>query len=231
MLNPLGQPLGESLDWQGATPPPHTQLIGKYCSILPMEAAHSEDLFNATQLDRDGHNWTYLFEEPFDSLADFTDWVEAKSLSQDPFFHSIISTETGKAVGYAALMRIDPTMGVIEIGNIHLSPALQCTKAATEAMYLFMKQVFALGYRRYEWKCDSLNAPSRKAAERLGFSFEGIFRQAVVYKSRNRDTAWFAVIDKDWPALQRAFVAWLAPENFDESGVQTKKLQAFRETT
>jgi len=119
-------------------------------------------------------------------------------------------------------------MGVIEIGNIHMSPALQGTRASTEAMYLMMKQAFALGYRRYEWKCDSLNAPSRRAAERLGFSFEGIFRQALVYKGRNRDTAWFSVIGSEWPALQKAFEAWLAPRNFGASGEQLAKLQDFR---
>jgi len=133
MENHFGQPIGETLDWHGATPPPRTTLTGQYCAIVPMDLSHAEDLFNATRLDPDGRNWTYLFEEPFDSLADFTDWVRVKSQSKDPFFQTIISAETRKAVGYASLMRIDPAMGTIEIGNIHLSPALQRSRAGTEA--------------------------------------------------------------------------------------------------
>ena len=228
MKNPLGQPISHPVDWQGASKPPRTVLKGQYCRIEPLEMAHTDDLFAATQLDPDGRNWTYLFDGPITNLADFSTWVKAKSESADPFFQAIISAETGKAVGYASYMRIDPVMGCIEVGNIHLSPALQRTRAATEAMYLLMKQVFALGYRRYEWKCDSLNAPSRAAALRLGFSFEGIFRQALVYKGRNRDTAWFSVVDSEWPILEQAFNAWLSPENFTESGGQVGKLQSFR---
>jgi len=228
MQNHLGQPIGEPLDWRGATPPPRTTLAGQYCSIVPLDESQAEDLFTATQLDPDGRNWTYLFEAPFDRLADFTDWLQVKSQSKDPLFHAIISAETGKALGYASLMRIDPAMGCIEIGNIHLSPGLQRSRAATEAMYLLMKQVFELGYRRYEWKCDSLNAASRKAATRLGFTFEGIFRQAVVYKSRNRDSAWFSVLDSEWPALRQGFETWLNPANFDHSGKQLAKLHGAR---
>ena len=228
MQNELGQPIGESLEWEGAKPPPSVVLKGQYCRIEPLTPAHAEDLFDATQADPDGGNWTYLFEDPIQSASEFESWAIKASQSKDPLFHAIISAETGKAVGYATYMRIDPVMGVIEIGNIHMSPALQGTRASTEAMYLMMKQAFALGYRRYEWKCDSLNAPSRRAAERLGFSFEGIFRQALVYKGRNRDTAWFSVIGSEWPALQKAFEAWLAPRNFGVSGEQLAKLQDFR---
>ncbi len=228
MKNPLGQPIGEAVNWQGATPPPRVVLEGQYCSIVPLTPAHAPDLFTATQLDADGRNWTYLFENPITDLAGFTIWAEKASQSSDPLFHAIISAETGKAVGYATYMRITPKMGVIEIGNIHLSPALQGSRASTEAMYLLMKQAFALGYRRYEWKCDSLNAPSRRAALRLGFTFEGIFRQALVYKGRNRDTAWFSVTDQEWPALEKAFIGWLDASNFDQSGIQKDKLQYFR---
>jgi len=145
--------------------------------------------------------------------------------ADDPLFHTIVDLATGKAVGVATFMRIDRASGVIEVGNINYSPLLQRTPAATEAMFLMMRRVFEeLGYRRYEWKCDSLNAPSRAAALRLGFQFEGIFRQAVVYKGRNRDTAWFSIIDSEWPSLKRAYEQWLGPENFDAEGRQKRKL-------
>lgn len=228
MQNPLGQPVGDSVQWQGATPPPRVVLKGQYCTVVSLTLAHAPDLFAATQLDADGSNWTYLFEEPITDLAAFTTWAEKASQSADPLFHAIISADSGKAVGYATYMRITPEMGVMEIGNIHLSPALQGSRASTEAMYLLMKQAFALGYRRYEWKCDSLNAPSRRTALRLGFTFEGVFRQAVVYKGRNRDTAWFSVTDQEWPALEKAFVSWLDAGNFDAAGNQREKIQAFR---
>lgn len=142
----------------------------------------------------------------------------------DPMFHAIIDVASGRAVGVAAYMRIEPKMGSIEVGHIHFSPLLQRTPGATEAMCLMMKRAFELGYRRYEWKCDALNAASRAAAQRLGFSFEGIFRQATVYRERNRDTAWYAAIDQEWPALARAFETWLDPANFDEAGRQCVRL-------
>jgi len=224
MQNHLGQPVGAALDWQAATPPPRAVLKGQYCTVTPLLPAHAADLFAATQLDTDGRNWTYLFEDPITSSADFAAWATKASASTDPLFHAVISADTGKPVGYATFMRITPQAGTIEIGNIHLSPALQGTRAATEMQYLMMKQAFALGYRRYEWKCDSLNAPSIRAAKRLGFTFEGIFRQALVYKCRNRDTAWFSVLDGEWPALKARFERWLAPENFDESGQQLSPL-------
>ncbi len=136
----------------------------------------------------------------------------------DPLFHAIVDTNTGKAVGVASYLRITPASGSIEVGHINYSPLLQRTPAATEAMYLMMKRAFELGYRRYEWKCDALNARSRAAAQRLGLSFEGVFRQAAVYKGRNRDTAWYAAIDREWPALEEAYLRWLDPTNFDERG-------------
>jgi RimJ/RimL family protein N-acetyltransferase len=146
----------------------------------------------------------------------------------DPLFFAVIDLATGRAAGVAAYMRIQPTAGSIEVGHVHFSPRLQRTRAATEAMYLMMQRAFALGYRRYEWKCDALNAASRAAAERLGFSFEGIFRQATVYKGRSRDTAWYAVTDREWPALERAFEAWLQPQNLDAAGRQRVSLSAIR---
>jgi RimJ/RimL family protein N-acetyltransferase len=162
---------------------------------------------------------------PFADLSSYRAWLDQVAKGNDPLFHAIIDKSSGKPVGVATFMRIDPPNGVIEVGNINYSPLLQRKPAATEAMYLMMVRVFdELGYRRYEWKCDSLNAPSRAAALRLGFRYEGLFRQAVVYKGRNRDTAWFSIIDSEWPALKRAYQQWLAPENFDARGQQKRKL-------
>jgi RimJ/RimL family protein N-acetyltransferase len=182
-------------------------------------------LFAANGLDADGRNWTYLFQEPFENLVSYRAWLEQVAKADDPLFHTIVDLETGKAVGVAAFMRIDRTMGVIEVGNINYSPLLQRKPAATEAMFLMMARVFdELGYRRYEWKCDSLNAPSRAAALRLGFQYEGLFRQAIVYKGRNRDTCWFSIIDSEWPRLKRAYERWLAPDNFNDEGKQRHSL-------
>ena len=167
------------------------------------------------------------FAGPFAEFGSYRSWLEQAAGADDPLFHTIIDRETDKAVGVAAFMRMDRANGVIEVGNINYSPLLQRKPAATEAMFLMMRRAFAeLGYRRYEWKCDSLNAPSRAAALRLGFRFEGIFRQAVVYKGRNRDTAWFSIIDREWPALRTAYEQWLAPANFDAEGRQRRRLGA-----
>lgn len=170
--------------------------------------------------------WTYLLSGPFASLAEYRTWLEAKQASDDPLFFAIVDGATRLAVGLASYLRIDAANGSMEVGHLQFSPLLQRTAAATEAMYLMMKQAFELGYRRYEWKCDALNAASRRAAERLGFSFEGIFRQAVVYKGRNRDTAWYSIIDKEWPAIDAAYRQWLDPANFDEAGQQRSSLSA-----
>jgi RimJ/RimL family protein N-acetyltransferase len=169
--------------------------------------------------------WTYMGYGPFARLDTYTAWAESAAASEDPLFHAIVDQATGKAVGVAAYLRVEPGVGVIEVGHIAYSPILQRTPAATEAMYLLMRRVFdELGYRRYEWKCDALNAASRGAAERLGFTFEGIFRQATLYKGRNRDTAWYSVIDREWPQLKAAFEAWLDPSNFDGVGRQRTRL-------
>jgi len=199
---------------------------GRLCRLEPLEPArHAADLFAANSLDAEGHNWTYLPVGPFRSFEDYRGWLDTVARADDPLFHAIVDLATGRAVGVAAFMRVDRANGVIEVGNINYSPLLQRKPAATEAMFLMMCRVFdELGYRRYEWKCDALNAPSRAAALRLGFEYEGLFRQAVVYKGRNRDTAWFSVIDRDWPALRRAYEAWLAPDNFDAQGKQRRSL-------
>lgn len=224
--NRLGQPIGFNLpDW---TPPPipaHEMIEGRYCRLEPLQAdRHAEALYTANALDRSGGMWTYLPYGPFEDLGSYRAWVEASSRSSDPLFFAIVDRQSDKAVGVTSFMRIEPRHGCIEVGHLCFSPLLQRTPAATEAIYLQIKRAFDLGYRRCEWKCDSLNAPSRAAAQRLGFLFEGIFRQAVVVKGRNRDTAWYAIIDKDWPALQEAFARWLNAANFDLEGRQKTRL-------
>ena len=171
-------------------------------------------------LDPSGQAFTYLHSGPFDSLESYRQWIVTSCHGDDPLFHAIVDSSTGMATGVAAYMRIDPPNGAIEVGHLNFSPLLQQTSAASEAMHLMMKNAFALGYRRYEWKCDSLNAPSRAAAQRLGFSYEGVFQQAIVYKGRNRDTAWFSITDREWPAICAAHEQWLAVENFDAQGRQ-----------
>ena len=225
-VNDLGQPIGPPLpDWRGVERPPRTAMLGRYCRVEPLDPArHAEDLYQANALDPSRRNFTYLTIGPFDSFDAYREWMTGAAKSEDPLFHAIVDTATGKAVGIATFMRIDPKNGVIEVGNLNFSPLLQRKPAATEAMYLMMKRAFELGYRRYEWKCDSLNAASRAAAQRLGFSYEGIFRQSVIYKGRGRDTAWYAMIDSEWPELERAFRRWLDPANFDADGRQRVRL-------
>lgn len=228
-VNALNQPIGQPLHgWQPPGPLPETPLEGRWCRLERLDAArHGADLWQAVAADAEGRNWTYLAYGPFAAEADYRAWLEQVAGKPDPFFHAVMDPGSGKAVGVASLMRIDPAAGTIEVGHIHYAPALQRTPAATEAMYLLMGRAFGLGYRRYEWKCDALNGPSRRAAERLGFRFEGIFRQATHYKGRNRDTAWFSVVDGEWPRLKAAFEAWLAPENF-EAGRQRQGLAEIR---
>ena len=226
-LNALGQPVGLPVpDWTARPRPPRTPITGRYCRVEMLDPAkHAADLFTGNQLDTEGRNWTYLAYGPFAKLEDYRAWLDSVASADDPLFHTIVDLTTGKAVGVASLMRIDPPNGVIEVGHINYSPLLQRKPHATEAMYLLMARVFdELGYRRYEWKCDNCNMPSRAAAERYGFTFEGVFRQAVVYKGRNRDTAWFSITDKEWPAIKRGYEAWLTPENFSSDGVQQTSL-------
>jgi RimJ/RimL family protein N-acetyltransferase len=177
----------------------------------------------------DARDWTYLAAERPETLPLFEEYLARLAKSEDPLHYTIVDTETAKPVGTAALMRIDPVHGVIEVGSIAYSPRLKRTRAGTEAMYLLMRLVFDhLGYRRYEWKCDSLNGPSRAAAQRYGFTFEGVFRSAIVYKGRSRDTAWYSIIAEEWPRIRSAFDAWLDPKNFDEQGRQRRALEAIR---
>lgn len=222
-------PIGSSLaGWTARPKPPRMPIEGRFCRLEMLDASkHAADLFAANQLDADGRNWTYLAYGPFARLDEYHAWVESVQKGDDPLFHAIIDRATDKAVGVATLMRVDAANGVIETGHLNYSPLLQKKPAATEAMFLLMRRVFdELGYRRYEWKCDSLNAPSRAAAERLGFIYEGMFRQATIYKGRNRDTCWFSMIDGEWPALKRAYEAWLDPANFDAAGKQKQSLSA-----
>jgi RimJ/RimL family protein N-acetyltransferase len=226
--NHLGQPVGIPVaGWVTRPLPPLTAMTGRFCRVEPLTEFHAADLYAANGLDHDGQNWTYLGVGPFADFEGYRAWVASVVPSEDPQFHAIIDLKTGKPVGVASFMRIEPKNGVIEVGHLNFSPALQRTPAATEAMFLMMRRAFdELGYRRYEWKCDSLNAPSRRAAERLGFVYEGTFRQAMVYKGRSRDTAWFSIIDGEWPALKTAFESWLAPANFDADGQQRSALTA-----
>ncbi len=217
--------LGFTVDgWSPPHFPEKVPMEGDYCALTPLDPkAHSQALFNAFAKDAEHVDWAYLPYGPFDSLSALTDWLEQVANENDPLFFTIMDCQEGP-VGVASYLRISPANGSIEVGHIHFSPQLQRTPAATEAMYLMMKRAFALGYRRYEWKCNALNERSRRAALRLGLSYEGIFRQATVAKGRNRDTAWYATIDLEWPTLKTAFETWLDPANFDASGKQKMSL-------
>ncbi len=228
--NELGQPIGFPVeDWQTCKRPSGSPMQGKYCRIEPYDPGlHNQALFEAFIRDENHTNWTYLPYGPFSDFESFDQWARQTCQQQDPLFHTIFDLKTDKAVGIASYLRISPEAGVIEVGHIHFSPLLQRTVLSSECMYLMMKRVFdELGYRRYEWKCDSLNAPSCSAANRLGFTFEGIFRQATMYKGRNRDTAWYAITDKDWPAIKQAFEQWLDANNFDADGQQKNSLGSY----
>jgi RimJ/RimL family protein N-acetyltransferase len=238
-LNEFGQPVGESVaGWTAPPEPPRTEMEGRFCTVHPLSGGDAAALWEAFGRDRDGRNWTYLPYGPYSRFEPFEEWVSESSMGRDPQFYAVSVPEDSslaagprRAAGVASYLRITPAMGVIEVGHIHFSPVLQHTPAATEAMYLMMRRVFQLGYRRYEWKCDALNAPSRRAAQRLGFSYEGVFRQAVVVKGRNRDTAWYACLDREWPALEQAYERWLAPANFDQQGRQRESLSSLTAPT
>lgn len=200
-------------------------LTGSACRIEPLSATnHTASLYTANEKAADGRAWTYLPYGPFDSFEDYHAWVSSAAAGSDPKFYAIVDLKTGRAAGVASLMRMDPSAGSIEVGHIHYSPLLQRTRAATEAMYLLMRYAFGLGYRRYEWKCDALNAVSREAGQRLGFRPEGVHRQACLANGRNRDTAWFSMLDSEWPARRAEFERWLAPENFDAKELQRSAL-------
>jgi len=227
IINRLGQPIGFPLaNWQSCPHPRGATMQGRRCRLEPIDIdLHASDLFTAFSLDQDQRNWTYLPYGPFATEDDFRSWMLAACLGDDPCFFSVIDLASAKAVGVASYLRIEPGVGVIEVGHIHFSPSMQGRPISTEAMFLMMRQVFDVwGYRRYEWKCDALNQPSCAAAQRLGFMFEGIFRQATMYKQRNRDTAWYSILDREWPTAKAVFEQWLNVDNFDADGGQKTSL-------
>ena len=229
--NHLGQPVGAPVaGWSARPRPPRTAMAGRFCTVEPLDPErHAAPLFAAYAEDTAGRLWTYLPRGPYASLDEYRSWAEAACPADDPLVLAILDNTTREPVGTASYMRIEPAIGVIEVGSITYSPRLQRRPAATEAMYLMMRRVFdELGYRRYEWKCDSLNQPSREAAARLGFRYEGLFRQASITRGGNRDTAWFSVIDSEWPALRAAFERWLDPANFSADGTQRRSLASLR---
>jgi len=232
-INELGLPVGAPVEgWAPRARPPRTVLVGRFCRVRPLDAARdAARLFAANSLDREGRMWTYLSYGPFATPEAYRAKLEEWDASEDPQFFAIADAASDAATGVGSYLRIDADNGSIEIGHLQFPPRLQRTPAATEALYLALKQAFELGYRRCEWKCDALNAASRRAAERLGFRFEGVFRQALVYKGRNRDTAWYSIIDAEWPTLATAFETWLDPGNFDASGVQRMSLAEARRRT
>ena len=203
--------------------PERVVLPGRHVTIVPLDAAaHAAALYAGS---KDAQLWRYLFNGPYADAPEFRAWLDGREKSLDPLFFTILDGATGAPAGYCSLMRIEPAHRVIEVGNILYLPCLQRTAGATEAMYLLARYVFdELGYRRYEWKCDALNEPSRRAALRLGFTFEGIFRQHMIVKGKNRDTAWYSMLDTEWADRKRAFEEWLDPANFDSGGRQRIKL-------
>ena len=220
-------------DMSGWTPrqkPGRVVLDGRYVRLEPLDTErHGSALFSASQVPDADDKFRWLAENPVDDEAAFLAWVKKSEASEDPLYFAVVDKASGKVAGRQTYMRIDTQNGVIEIGNIYWGPLIARKRAATEALYLFMRHAFAdLGYRRFEWKCNNDNEPSKRAALRFGFAFEGVFRQHLIVKSLNRDTAWFSIIDKEWPALEKAYEAWLAPENFDADGQQRRKLETFQ---
>ena len=230
LTNELGMPVGYPLDnWQPCQRPPHSDMRGEHCVMVPLDPdRHASELHASNLLDKENRIWVYMPYGPFDTEDEYRDWMKATCLGDDPQFYAVIDSQTGQAAGVASFLRIVPGLGVIEVGHINLAPPLQRTIAATEVMFLMMSRVFdELGYRRFEWKCDSLNEKSCNAAIRLGFSYEGTFRKAALYKGRNRDTAWYSMTDSEWPAVRAGFTKWLAPDNFGSDGRQKARLQEF----
>ena len=217
-----------SLQWKPARPLSRVALEGELVRLEPVDVArHAGQLFAAQSSAPE--LWAYLPYGPFDSETAFGVWLTERAASSDPLFYAIVERRSGRALGMASFLRVEQGHGVIEVGHIWYSPALQRTRLATEAMYVMARHVFDdLGYRRYEWKCNALNKPSRRAAVRLGFTFEGVFRQHMVIKGENRDTAWYSMLDGEWPAAKAAFEAWLRPENFDAEGRQLRSLAELR---
>jgi RimJ/RimL family protein N-acetyltransferase len=221
-------PIGPRVDASPARRPGRNTIAGRLVTLTPLDLlAHGDALYEATRGEANDSLWLYLFEGPFSDRRAFDVHLQKAASSDDPMFFAILDRASGAAVGYAAYMRIEPIHRVIEVGSILYTPQLQRTPLATEAMYLMTRYVFEdLGYRRYEWKCNALNAPSCRAALRLGFTFEGIFRQHMIVKGRNRDTAWFSMLDSEWPARKANFERWLDPSNFGPDGRQKVSLSA-----
>lgn len=211
--------------WKVPPKPTGQPMAGRFVRLERLSAdLHAADLFRANSADQAGVVWKYLPYGPFSSVATYHHWVRDMEALEDPFFFTLRDAKTGHAGGIMSLMRITPEAGSIEVGHINIAPEMQRSPAVTEAIFLLMKWSFEAGYRRFEWKCDASNLRSRRAAERFGLSFEGVFRQHTISKGRNRDTAWFAAIDKEWPALREAFESWLSPRNFDADGQQIEAL-------
>ena len=229
---PYSEPqLGPSVDPAPASTPHPTTLKGRFVTLVPLDpAAHGAALYHASHGPEREDLWRYLFDGPYPDQAAFDARLKQMAASHDPLFFTILDNANGQPVGYASYLRIEPAHRCIEVGSILFTPLLQRTPGATEAMYLMARHVFEdLGYRRYEWKCNALNEPSRRAALRLGFTFEGIFRQHMIMKGRNRDTAWFSMLDSEWPARKANFERWLASDNFDAQGRQKQSLSAMSE--
>lgn len=226
--DPASQPLGSVVEgWKPPASPDGSSLDGRWCRLERLDAAaHGLGLHTAYTAESRSDLWTYLPYGPFPCPDAYGAWIRQSCTGADPLFYAVVDRATGQAVGLAAYLRIKPGAGTIEIGHLCFSPGLQQTPAATEVIFLMVEKAFELGYRRVEWKCDALNDPSRRAAERFGFVFEGIFRQATVVKGRNRDTAWYAVLDREWPPLRDVFRAWLDPANFLPDGTQRSRLSA-----
>lgn len=221
--------MNELRDWHSRPRPARVRLEGLFCRLEPLDPArHGTELFAASMAPGADERFRYLFDAPQDR-GDFEGWLTRSALSEDPLFFAVIDSASRRCEGRQSLMRITPEHGVIEVGNILWGPAIARTRVATEALFLFARYAFeALGYRRFEWKCNARNEPSKRAALRFGFTYEGVFRQHMVVKGRNRDTAWFAMIDSEWPSIRASFERWLAPTNFDEQGQQKARLEDLR---
>ena len=219
--------LGFAVKFKKTKLPSKKKLIGKYCFLEPINIRkHSKDLYKNYSVDKKNVIWTYLPYGPFKSHGSFKKWLKSFCLNKDPFFYAIYSKKHNQYCGMASYLRITPEHGSIEVGHINYSPILQNTTEGTETMYLMMKNAFeVLGNRRYEWKCNNLNSASKYAAERLGFKFEGIFRQMFIFKGRNRDTAWYSIIDKEWPNYKKKYLLYLKKSNFTKANRQRKKLK------
>lgn len=224
---PVDFPIGELLDWTAAKPPTHTELRGTYILLRPVDAATDAEPLYAVSHPPFGDPaiWTYLPDGPYESPDHLRQTLAWAATSNDPVYYALVRLADGRPLGWVSYLRITPEFGVIEIGHIWFAPELQRTVGATEAIYLLLRHAFDdLGYRRVEWKCNALNAASRRAAERFGFTFEGVFLKHQIVKGRNRDTAWYAITDDDWPTIRAGFQSWLSPENFDSDGRQIRPL-------